>query len=379
MRTTVSDIARWLTDAYPTRLAEGWDRVGLGVGDPAAAVDHVLFAVDCTDAVVEQARTVGAGLIVTHHPLLLRGVHAIRRDEPKGRMVMALVEAGIAQFAAHTNADAARDGVSDALAEALGLLDTRPLAAAPAAALDKIVTFVPHDHAEAVTGALAAAGAGAIGAYDHCAFTSEGTGQFRPLAGADPFIGSVGDLTRTPELRVEMVLPRSRRAAVVAALLGAHPYETPAFDMLPLADLDSPEGLGRIGTLPEPATAAQVAERLATALPATAGGVRLGGDPDRAVRRVAVLAGAGDSFLDAVRATDADLYVTSDLRHHPAQDFLAWQDAPVLVDTAHWAAEWMWLPRAEALVRARAEESGCVLATTVSRLVTDPWSARFGA
>lgn len=377
MRPTVRTVARWLTDAYPPRLAEDWDRVGLGCGDPDAEVRHVLFAVDATDAVVAEARALGAQLVVTHHPLLLRGVHAIRRDEPKGRVVMALLEAGMAQFAAHTNADAAREGVADALADALGLVDTRPLAPAAGAALDKVVTFVPPGHAAVLVEALAAAGAGAIGAYDSCAFTSEGTGQFRALAGADPFIGVPGELTRTPEVRVEMVLPRARRASVVRALLDAHPYETPAFDVIALADVASDEGLGRIGTLAEPTTAAAVAGRLAAALPPTVGGVRLGGDPERVVRRVAVVGGAGDSFLDAVRATDADLYVTGDLRHHQAQDFLAWEHAPVLLDTSHWAAESLWLPRADALVRARAEAGGFEIATTVSRLRTDPWSARY--
>lgn len=272
MPLTVRTVMGWLDAAYPPRLAETWDRVGLGCGDPDAEVAHILFAVDTTDAVVAQAREVGAQLIVNHHPLLLRGVHAVRRDDPKGRVVMALVEAGIAQFAAHTNADAARDGVSDALADALGLVGTTPL-----------------------------------------------------------------------------------------------------------ADVSSDEGLGRLGSLPEPLPAAELARRLAAALPPTAGGVRLGGDPERVLHRVAVLGGAGDSFLDAVRATDADAYVTSDLRHHPAQDFLAHAGAPVLLDIAHWAAEWLWLPRADALVRTKAEAAGYQVATTVSRVRTDPWSARFGS
>lgn len=375
--TTVADVMGWMDDAYPPRLAESWDRVGLACGDPAAEVDTILFAVDLTDEVVEQARSLGAQLVITHHPLLLRGVNAIRRDQPKGRLVMALIEAGIALFSAHTNADAAVDGVSDALAAALDLRDTRPLASVPSAGLDTIVTFCPPEHAPALVDALGAAGAGHIGAYDSCAFTSEGVGQFRPLDGADPFIGTRGELTRTPEVRIEMVLPRGRRRAVVDALLQAHPYETPAYSVLPLADVDSDAGLGRIGRLRTPVTASEVAKRLAAALPTTAGGVRLGGDPDRTITTVAVMGGAGDSFLDAVRGTDADLYVTSDLRHHPAQEFLQHDGAPALVDISHWAAEWMWLPRAEAMIRERAKTAGVAMTTAVSRINTDPWRVRF--
>lgn len=374
---TVADVTSWLEQAYPPRLAESWDRVGLACGDPDAEVTDVLFAVDVTDAVVDQARELGAQLLITHHPLLLRGIHAVRADEPKGRLVMRMLQAGIAQFAAHTNADAAVDGVSDALAAALALTGTIPLDRAAGEPWDKIVTFVPPESAEAVLSAWADAGAGSLGNYDGCAFVAPGEGRFRPLPGADPFVGTVGEPTRTPELRLETVAPRRLRERVVAALVREHPYEEPAYDVIPLATPDSGAGLGRIGSLPAPLSAAEVARRLAEALPATAGGVRLGGDPERTVRRVAVMGGAGDSFLDAVRATDADLYVTSDLRHHPASEFLAWDGAPALIDISHWAAEWLWLPRADAVVRQRAESSGHQLATTVSRLVTDPWSARF--
>lgn len=376
MALTVGTITGWLETRYPQRLAESWDRVGLQVGDPDAEVTRVLFAVDPTDAVVAEARELGAQLIVTHHPLMLRGVHYIRRDEPKGRVVMSLVESGIAHYAAHTNADSARPGVADALADVIGLVDTQPLVTETGPGLDKLVTFVPEVDVNSVIAALSSAGAGAIGNYDQCAFTSPGTGQFRPLDGSDPHIGQVGDLTRTPEVRVEMVLPRAKRTAVIRALLASHPYETPAFDLIEMADTPSDLGLGRIGRLPEPLPAREVAETLAAGVPTTVGGVKLGGDPDRLLSTVCVLGGAGDSMLDAVRRTDADCYVTGDLRHHPAQDFLAWEDAPVLIDVPHFAAEWLWLPDARDLILARASEVGERLEATVSTINTDPWTLR---
>ncbi|WP_040161356.1 Nif3-like dinuclear metal center hexameric protein [Nigerium massiliense] len=374
----VKDIVGWITEAYPPSLAEDWDRIGLGCGDPDAEVGSVLLAIDPTADVVAEARRTGAQLLLTHHPLLLRGLHAVRRDEPKGRVLFDLIEGGIAQLAAHTNADSAASGVSDALADVLGLIDRRPLQPQPGPALDKVVTFVPPEHVEAVIDALADAGAGAIGDYDRCAFTSPGTGQFRPLPGAEPFLGDVGELERTPEVRVELVLPRGRRAGVLRALRASHPYEEPAFDLLELAAEPSDAGLGRVGRLPEPLPAREVARRLAAGLPPTATGARLGGDPDRTIATVAVLGGAGDSLLDDVLLTDADLYVTSDLRHHPAQDFLARPGAPALVDVPHWAAEWTWLPHAEQMLTRRASEAGAALTTTVSTLNTDPWVERFG-
>lgn len=275
----VADIIDALERRYPAHLAESWDRSGLIVGDPEATVTSVLCSVDITDAIIDEACAVGADLIVTHHPLLLRGVTAIRRDQPKGRMVMRLIEAGIALYAAHTNADAAVGGVSDCLASAIGLRDIRPLSA------------VMSTHA----------------------------------------------------------------AIPVPLAMG--------------------EGLGRVGVLPSPSTGRDVAGHLADVLPGTTTGVRFGGDPDRIIRTVAVLAGAGDSMLDTVRRAGVDLYVTSDLRHHPASEFLDWADGPGLIDVGHWAAEWLWLPR----LQTDLSEDFPLLTTQVSTQCTDPWALRVAA
>lgn len=374
--TCVRDIVGWLEDAYPPALAEDWDRVGLSVGDPEAAVTDVLFAVEVTDAVVAQAIEVGAELIVAHHPLLLRGVHAVRVDEPKGRVVTALIRAGIAVFSAHTNADSAEGGVADCLADVLSLTDRRPLTPVPAPPTDKLVTFVPAEHVDALVAALSAAGAGTIGGYDGCAFTSAGEGRYTPGVGTRPLIGAVGTEERTPEVRIEMVLPRACRGAVVTALRGVHPYDEPAYDVYPLASEPSARGLGRIGRLPAPLPARAVAGLLADAVPAMAGGVKLGGDPERTIETVALVGGAGDSLLDAARAAGVDCYVTGDLRHHPAQDFLAHADAPALIDVPHWAAEWLWLPAAERVLAAAASEAGVTIRSTLSRINTDPWALR---
>jgi hypothetical protein len=231
--------------------------------------------------------------------------------------------------------------------------------------------------AERVRQALAQAGAGVIGDYDSASFSTPGEGRFRPLAGANPTIGKVGALEVVDEVRIECVLPRAARPQVVAAMLVAHPYDEPAYDVVELADPGTAAtGSGRIGTVEE-TTLEGFARRVVSALPATAHGVRVGGDPTRAVRRVAVCGGAGDFLLDAVRRTDADVYVTSDLRHHPASEFLE-QGGPALVDVAHWAAEWTWLPSvASKVAEALGDSSGDTVETRVSTLCTDPWTVRF--
>ena len=212
----------------------------------------MLFAVDPVMTVADEAVEWGADLLVTHHPLFLRPVHGVAATSPKGRLVHRLIGAGVALHVAHTNADSADPGVSDALARALGLGDLRPLDPQPAEAVDKLVVFVPEPDTERLIDALAAAGAGTIGAYERCAWTSAGTGTFRPGPGADPAIGSVGTIERVAETRVEMVLPRAARSAVVAALGAVHPYEEPAYDVYELAEQPGSTGIGRVGSSTRP-------------------------------------------------------------------------------------------------------------------------------
>jgi len=368
----LADVVDLLHSWYPPATADAWDAVGLVAGDPAAPVAKVMFAVDPTLEVAREAVEWGADLLVVHHPLFLGAVHGVAATTPKGRILHTLTSHGCALLTAHTNADQAVDGVSEALALTVGLSDLAPIRPAPGPALDKVVTFVPHEHAETMRAALADAGAGAIGNYDSCTFSVTGEGRFRPLDGAAPLIGEVGSVAVVPETRVESVLPRSRRARVVRALLDAHPYEEPAFDVIELADPgQSTTGTGRVGSVPE-TTLRDFAAQVASALPATAHGVRVGGDPDRVVRRVAVCGGAGDFLLDELTTADVDVYVTSDLRHHRAGEFLEHR-GPALIDVAHWAAEWTWLPVVEGKLRSAL---GDTVSTRVSTRCTDPWQFR---
>lgn len=362
-----------LHQRYDPRTADSWDRVGLVCGDPEEPVDRVLFAVDPVEAVVQEAIASGAGLLVTHHPLFLSGVHGVAADTFKGRVVHQLIRAGIGLLAAHTNADNAKPGVSDAIASALGVTGTEPLEPLAGDPVDKHVVFVPQPDTESLLAAMAAAGAGHIGDYDRAAFFAPGTGTFRPLEGAHPTIGEVGRVERVAESMLQMIAPRSRRDQVVAALRAAHPYEEPAFEVIPLASLPSARGGGRVGELAEQMTLEQFADRVAATLPRTAQGVRVAGDKGQPVRRVAVCGGAGDSLLAAADAAGADVYLTSDLRHHRASEHRA-AGGCALVDVAHWAAEWMWLPQAARLLEQDALDAGLALGTTVSSTVTDPWS-----
>nr|WP_232524514.1 Nif3-like dinuclear metal center hexameric protein [Nocardiopsis gilva] len=271
---TLHDVTRAFEEIYPPAWAADWDAVGLVCGDPAQQVRRILFAVDPVAAVVDEAAAWGADLIITHHPLLLRGVTSVAATTPKGRLVHRLISSGIALYTAHTNADTAAPGVSDALAAAVGL-----------------------------------------------------DGDLRPL---DP------DPT----------------------------------------DAEGRRGIGRIGTLPRPMALREFAAQAAAGLPGTAVGIRVSGDLDRQVRTVAVSGGAGDSLLGAARAAGVDVYLTSDLRHHPASEF-AEHDDTALIDTAHFASEWPWLADGAARLRSALGGERANVETRVSTTVTDAWSQTF--
>ncbi|HVF20980.1 MAG TPA: Nif3-like dinuclear metal center hexameric protein [Mycobacteriales bacterium] len=371
MTATLRDWGAVLDGWYDPSWAEDWDAVGLVCGDLDAEVHTALFAVDPTPEVIAEARAAGAGLVVAHHPLLLHGVHGVDESSPKGRLLAELVRSGPALLTAHTNADVACPGVSDALAAALGLVDVVPLVPTPPDRSVKLVVFVPDDHLAAVVDALSSAGAGAIGDYTRCYWTTAGRGSFVPQPGADPAVGEVGETADVAEQRVEMILPAAQVDGVVRALRAAHPYEEPAYDLLPTM-LPHGRGHGRVGELAAPVPAGDFIEQVRRSLPATPAGVRLAGEPTLEVRRVAVCGGAGDDFVDDAIRAGADVYVTADLRHHVAAE--AVERGLLLVDAGHWATEWPWLADAAERTKSTLADRGHTVSTVTSTIVTDPWT-----
>lgn len=370
---TLRDVVAVLDGLYDPAWAEEWDAVGTVVGDPDAVVSKVLFAVDPVQAVVEEAIGWGANLLVTHHPLYLRGVTSVAATSPKGRVVHDLIGNGIALHTCHTNADSPPLGVSESLALALGLADIRPLEA-DGDPMDTWITYAPEADAAAVAAAMHDAGAGAIGDYDRAMFTSRGTGSFRPKPGANPAIGTVGEVEHVEEIRVEMVASPAVRERVRAALLAAHPYEEVAYEVIAAEPRPTSRGSGRIGTLPQPMPLRDFARQVSERLPGHGSATRVAGDLDAEVRTVAVCGGSGDFLLATAQRAGADAYVTSDLRHHPVSEHREGTNACAVVDVPHWAAEWTWLPVAAAAVTARL---GDTVATRVSTIVTDPWTCVF--
>ncbi len=273
---TLRQVVDGLERLYPLDTAQSWDQVGLVSGDPDQPIRLVHFAVDPTQAVIEDAVAAGADLLVTHHPLLLRGVHSVAATTAKGGAIRALIGGDLALYVAHTNADVAAGGVNDALAAALGLTEVEPLT------------------------------------------------------------------------------------------------------------IEEGQPLGRVGLLPTPVSLADFATGLGEVLPAAAGGIRVSGDPEATVCRVAVSGGAGDSLFAAARAAAADVFVTADLRHHPVLEDRETSRGgrPFIIDGGHWATESLWLARAAAELAdavAAATPEAARLETHICTLRTDPWTFTVGA
>lgn len=362
-----------LAARYNPAWAESWDAVGLVCGEPDAPVQRVHFAIDPVEAVVEEAIANEAQLLVTHHPLYLGGTTSVAATTAKGRVIHRLISAGVGLYVAHTNADVANPGVNDALASALGLRGTQVLSPMPAGQLDKIVTFVPVEDAERILDALAAAGAGSIGDYTRCAYLGQGVGTFTPGPGTSPTIGTPGSVAHVNEARVETIAPRALRRAVIQALVAAHPYEEPAYDVVELADVPSGIGFGRLGMLETATTLEEFTREVAGVLPATSWGVRAAGDPRRPIRTVAVCGGSGGSLAATAASLGADVLVTSDLKHHSTSEAVADLELG-LIDAAHWATEAPWLDQAARMLVLDAAAAGTTVDASVSKLVTDPWT-----
>jgi dinuclear metal center YbgI/SA1388 family protein len=347
---TVWDVWRALDDHFPFSHRADWDNVGILLGDPGGPVRSIALALDATPRVISSLRRLPADLLVTHHPVVFSPLKSVRPDHPSSRAAYDLLRMGVAAISAHTNADVAPRGVSFAMARRLGLLGIRPLIPGePSSDACKIVVFVPSGHADAVFSAAAEAGAGRIGAYARCSFRSAGKGTFLGAEGTDPYMGVSGREERVEEIRLETVAAGSLVPAVLRAVRGAHPYEEPAIDVVPLRGGALGGGVGAVGDLSAPCPLDEFLGKARRALRAS--WIKAAGPARKTVRRVAVVGGSGAEFADAARDAGADLFITGDVKYHQAIEAAA--GAMPVVDIGHASGEQWILPEFRKVLQAR--------------------------
>ncbi|MGD6967188.1 Nif3-like dinuclear metal center hexameric protein [Rossellomorea vietnamensis] len=353
----------------PKELAEEGDKIGLQIGRLNQKVNKVMITLDVLEEVVDEAVEKGVKLIIAHHPPLFRSLKSIRTDTVQGRMIEKLIKNDISVYAAHTNLDVAKGGVNDLLAEALELKDTKVLLPTFQEKLKKLAVFVPEEDAEKVRKALGDAGAGHIGNYSHCTFSSPGTGRFLPGEGTDPHIGKRGKMAEVSEVRVETIYPEKLEKKVLKALIKSHPYEEAAYDIMPLDNEGETLGLGRVGKLSSTMSlkefAVHVKEKLGV------GNVRVTGSLSDTIRKVAVLGGDGNKFIHSAKYSGADVFVTGDLYYHTAHD--AMMLGLNVVDAGHHIEKVMKEGVARWMTD-RCREKGMEVEFVVSKVNTDPFT-----
>jgi dinuclear metal center YbgI/SA1388 family protein len=331
----VSDIIKIMETYFPLRLAEKWDNVGLQIGSGQGQAHKVLVVLDMDQEALQYARERKVDMVITHHPLFFTSLKSINYDEPAGLLVKGLMEAGITVYAAHTNLDAGERGLNQVLAERVGLQEIEPLDQGYQEALYKLVVYVPADHEQAVRQAILGAGAGHIGKYGDCSFRSRGTGSFCPLPGSTPFIGQTGVLEEVEEYRLETVVPQTRLATVLHAMRQSHPYEEVAYDLYLLAQSGPVYSLGRTGKLAAAMSLAEFCRQTKAKLDLEF--LRVVGDMQKPVRKIAVVSGAGASFIEKSHHQGCEVLLTGDIKYHEAR--LALDLGIALIDAGHQGTE----------------------------------------
>ncbi len=367
---TVADMIGLMEEIAPSRLAEDWDNSGLQFGNPDQAVFRVMVALDPTPEVIQGACDAGAQLLITHHPLIFRPVTTIDLRKPFGVMLETAIRSDLAVFCAHTNLDAVSGGLNDGFAEMIGLDDIRVMSQSPPNDDNcKLVVYVPEDHSGRMLEVFFAFQQGVIGNYTCCTFRQPGTGTFKPGPGARPYLGEPGNVVSADELRIEATVKSSAAPKLLSALRKAHPYEAMAWDLYPLHGEVSGDGLGRIGMLPEAMDIAMLARRVKAALGIES--VRLVSARDPMVRKIAVCTGSGSGLLKEFFISDADVFITGDLRYHDARELEMQERAAI--DIGHFASERLMLDLIQRELSLKCKENNYEVVVEAWKKERDPF------
>ena len=329
----LKDLCLFLDSAIPLSFQEGYDNSGLQVGTPDREVNSALICLDVTDEVLDEAGYGGCDVIISHHPLIFTGIKRLSGRTVTERLVMKALKQDVAIYSAHTNLDVAGNGVSRKMAEKLKLRNVKTLSPLKNK-LSKLVTYIPENHLDKVREAIFSAGAGVIGNYDQCSFTTQGTGSFRGGEGSNPFVGEKGKMHFENEIRFETVMFSHIRERVIKALLENHPYEEVAYDIYPLENENIEVGLGCVGEMPEPAGEKDFLRSIESVF--SARGIRYSKLTGNKITKVALCGGSGGALLNDAIASGADAFITADVRYH---SFFEAGNKMIVIDIGHYESE----------------------------------------
>ncbi|KAA6328695.1 hypothetical protein EZS27_022430 [termite gut metagenome] len=329
----IKEVVCALEQFAPLPLQDGFDNAGLQIGLTDAEVTGALLCLDVTEAVIDEAIALGCNLIISHHPLLFKGYKSITGKDYIERCIIKAIKNEIAIYSSHTNLDNASGGVNFKIAEKIGLKNVQILAPKENNLL-KLVTYVPLTHADNVRNALFIAGCGHIGNYDSCSYNSDGKGTFRAKEGATPFCGAIGELHQEAEVRIETILPSYKKAEVVKALISAHPYEEPVYDLYSVVNLWMQVGAGVTGYLEKPEAELDFLKRIKRIF--NVGCLKHNEPSGRLIQKVALCGGAGAFLLPQAIRSKADVFIIGEMKYH---DYFCHEADILIAEIGHYESE----------------------------------------
>ena len=326
-------LTNYLESLAPLNYQEDYDNSGLIVGRADQEISQALISLDCTESIVDEAIANNCELIISHHPIVFKGLKKFNGKTYVERVVEKAIKNSIAIYAIHTNLDHVAAGVNKRIADRLGLINTRVLSPKNNL-LKKLITFVPVAQAEAIRAALFVAGAGNIGNYSEVSFNADGAGTYKAGENANPFAGELGKQHREPEVRIETIYPANLENKLIAALILAHPYEEVAYDLYPITNAFHEVGAGLIGELKYPQEETDFLNHVKTRMKSAV--IRHTVFTGKKVRKVAVCGGSGSFLLKQAIAAGADVFVTADFKYH---EFFDAEGKLVIADIGHFETE----------------------------------------
>ena len=331
----LNDLIKQIEKKYPLSLAYDWDNVGLLVGDFESEIKKVLVTLEANENVIDEAIENNVDLIVTHHPFIFKKINKINTKDLKGRLIHKLIKNDIALYSMHTNFDIAFDGLNDYFMEIMGFKNTKILDVTNSQTLYKLAVYVPKTHELVLREALGEAGAGYIGNYSHCTFNTPGIGTFKPDENTNPFIGTVGQIEEVEEVKIETIVPQSILQKTIDKMIKVHPYEEVAYDIYKLENKGESVGLGRYASLDVQTNLQALCEKIKLKL--NMNHIRVVGDLNTKIKKVAVVTGAGSDMVRLAKSKNCDVIITGDVKYHEAQDAL--DMGMTIVDCGHFDTE----------------------------------------
>lgn len=320
---------------YPLSLAYDWDNVGILVGDFNSDIKKVLVVLEANERVIDEAIENNIDLIITHHPFIFKKMNKINTSDLKGRLIHKLIKNDIALYSMHTNFDIAFDGLNDYFMELMGFEGCKVLEVTNNEVLYKLAVYVPETHIDKVKNALGKAGAGHIGNYSHCSFTSRGEGNFMPLEGTNPFIGTKGEIECVKEVKIETIVPQRILGGVLSSMINAHPYEEVAYDLYKLENKGNSVGLGRVTKLKEKVNLKDLSNFIKEKL--NMKHIRVVGSLDTTISKIALVTGSGADMVKKAQRSGCEVIITGDVKYHDAQDAI--DMGMCIIDCGHFETE----------------------------------------